>query len=68
MAVGTQPGVHGLADAADLVEGRGVVIGPAKVQHLGAEGASGQVDGLSRGLKWRRGRQELQTSPTFGLS
>lgn len=33
-AVCTQPGVHGLADAADFVQGGSVVVRPAKVQHL----------------------------------
>ena len=35
MAVCAQPGVHGLADAADFVQGWGVVVRPAEVQHLG---------------------------------
>lgn len=34
VGVRAQPRVHGLADAADLVQGRSVVVGPAKVQHL----------------------------------
>lgn len=34
VAVRTQPGVHGLADAADFVQGWSVVVRPAKVQHL----------------------------------
>lgn len=38
VAVSTQPGVHGLADAADFVQGWSMVVRPAKVQHLGEEG------------------------------
>lgn len=44
VAVGIQPSVHGLADAADFVQGRGVVVRPAKVKHLWAHGAK-QSDG-----------------------
>lgn len=33
-AVCAQPSVHGLTDAADFVQGRSVVVRPAKVQHL----------------------------------
>lgn len=58
MALRTQPGVHGLADAADFVEGRSVMIGPAKVQDLGEQGAvtvalghRGEAEGRARGLR-----------------
>lgn len=65
MAFRTQPGVHGLADAADFVEGRSVVIGPAKVQDLGEQGA------VTLTLR-RRGEVEERVggpaSVTFGLS
>lgn len=65
VAVRTQPGVHGLADAADLVQGRSVVVRPAKVQHLGEERDSQlrfRIDGQYN--TW----EGKQVSFTFGLS
>lgn len=37
VTVRTQPGVHGLADAADFIQGWSMVVRPAKVQHLRKE-------------------------------
>ena len=34
MGVCIEPGVHGLADTADLLQGRGVQVRPAKFQDL----------------------------------
>lgn len=37
VTVCAQPGVHGLTDTANLIQGRSVVVWPAKVQHLWVE-------------------------------
>lgn len=60
----TQPGVHGLADAAYFVQGRSVVIGPAKVQHLGEKGGVTFTLGLGRSRRYHK----RDASATFGLS
>lgn len=50
VAVGAQPRVHGLADAADLVQRGSVVVRPAEVQHLReARGRSSDPRSHSRG-------------------
>lgn len=58
MAVGVQPSVHGLADAADFVQGRGMVVRPAKVKHLWTHGGK-QSDGT--------GVRERDTTETESL-
>lgn len=66
VAVRTQPGVHGLADAADFVQGWSMVIRPAKVQHLREEG-----DCQSDWWSWERRGDERRREAvrfTFGLS
>ena len=42
VTVGAQPRVHGLTDAADLIQGRSMVVRPAEVQHLEERSGGGR--------------------------
>lgn len=67
VGVRAQPRVHGLADAADLVQGRSVVVGPAKVQHLRDQRRLSvriTVEQYARGEE----RRDRADGFTFGLS
>lgn len=67
VGVRAQPRVHGLADAADLVQGRSVVVGPAKVQHLRDQRRLSvriTVEQYARGEE----RRDWADGFTFGLS